>query len=68
MEEMQEQGVNMMSNKAKIKCTVFKSNSGALSIATLQKKMTEDQINEHQVLSLQGAFGKRKIDHTPSLY
>lgn len=37
MEEMQDQGISMMNSKMKIKCKVFKDNSGALNIATMPK-------------------------------
>jgi len=37
MEEMQDQGVSMMSIKAEIKYKVFEDNSGALAIATSTK-------------------------------
>ena len=37
LQEMQEQGVNIMNGQAEIKCKVFEDNSGALTIATLPK-------------------------------
>ena len=37
MEVMQELGISVMDNKAKINCKVFEDNSGALNIATLPK-------------------------------
>ena len=55
MEEMQEQGVIMINNKAEIECKVFEDNSGALAIDALPK----DQIHKYQVLIFQGAFIKQ---------
>jgi len=37
VEEMQEQGVDMLSGQAEVKCKMFEHNSVGLSIATLQK-------------------------------